>query len=77
MNVTLSIPPAVVQQAREIADRNNTSLNRMIRECLDEKIAAERERRRKEAEEVFAFFGNLHGKVPAGWKFDREEANSR
>ena len=77
MNITLSIPPAIVQEAREIADRNCTSLNRMIRDFLGEKIRAERERRRREADEVYAYFSNLHGKVPKGWKFDREEANSR
>ena len=77
MNITLSIPPAVVQEAREIADRNCTSLNRMIRDFLCEKVSEERERRRREADEFVAFLSSLHGKVPKDWKFDREEANSR
>ncbi len=77
MNITLSIPPAVVQEAREIADRNCTSLNRMIRDFLAEKIREERERRRREADEFVAFLSTLRGNVPKGWKYDREEANSR
>ena len=47
MNITLSIHPAIVQEAREIADRNCTSPNRMIRDFLCEKVNEERERRRR------------------------------
>lgn len=52
MNITLSIPPAIVQEARENADRNCTSPNRMIRDFPCEKVNEERERRRRGAEDM-------------------------
>jgi len=39
MSITLSAPPAVVQDVRIYAERHSTSLNAIIREHL-EKIAA-------------------------------------
>ncbi len=34
MSITLSMPPQVVEDAREYAAKNGTSINRMIREYL-------------------------------------------
>ena len=34
MSITLSIPPAIVQEVREWAEANGTSLNQYVRDCL-------------------------------------------
>lgn len=78
MNITLSAPEETVRLVRSWAEGNHTSLNRFIREKLEEKardIQAERDRK---AEAFEAFFRTLPPvKMPPGWKFDREEANYR
>ncbi|NOZ96081.1 MAG: ribbon-helix-helix protein, CopG family [Acidobacteria bacterium] len=40
MNVTLSIDDRIVERARELAARQGTSLNQMIRQLLEEATAA-------------------------------------
>ena len=37
MSITLSIPPAIVQEVREWAEENGTSLNQYVRDCLEAK----------------------------------------
>ena len=39
MSITLSIPPAIVQEVREWAESNGTSLNQYVRDCLEAKCA--------------------------------------
>ena len=77
MNITLSAPDATVLAVRAWADANHTSLNQFIRDRLEEKAAELQAARAKKAEELVAFLGSLHVKMPKGWKFDREEANAR
>ena len=36
MSITLSVPPAIVQEVREWAAANGTSLNKYLRDCLDD-----------------------------------------
>ena len=40
MSITLSIPPAIVQEVREWAEANGTSLNQYIRDCLFHELLA-------------------------------------
>ena len=35
MSITLSIPPEIVQEVREWAEANGTSLNQYVRDCLE------------------------------------------
>ena len=77
MNITLSAPPETIRIVRELAKRENTSLNQFIRDRLEEKARELEEARKKETEEFSAFLHSLHGHAPKGWKFDREEANAR
>ncbi len=77
MNITLSAPEESVRLVRSWAKDNHTSLNRFIREKLEEKardIQAERDRKAEAFEEFFRTH-TIH--MPEGWKFDREEANER
>lgn len=77
MSITLSIPPAIVQEVREWAEANGTSLNQFIRDCLEAKCAEISEVRRERGRS-FADFARVH-KVAAGegWSWSREEATER
>ena len=77
MSITLSIPPAIVQEVREWAEANGTSLNQFIRDCLEAKCAEINEVRRERGRS-FADFARAH-KVSAGegWSWSREEATER
>ncbi len=77
MSITLSIPPAIVQEVREWAEANGTSLNQFIRECLEAKCAEISEARRERGRN-FADFARTH-KIAAenGWAWSREEATER
>ena len=77
MNITLSAPPETIRIVREWAKTQNTSLNQFIRDRLEEKARELEEERKRESEEFRAFLHSLHGHVPPGWKFNREEANAR
>ena len=78
MNITLSAPPETIRVVREWAKKENTSLNQFIRDCLKDKARELEEKRRRESEEFRAFLVNMpRAKMPAGWKFSREEANFR
>ena len=77
MNITLSASPETIRLVREWAKRENTSLNQFIRDRLEEKAREVEEERKRESEDFRAFLHSLHGHASEGWKFDREEANSR
>jgi len=77
MSITLSIPPVIVQEVREWAEANGTSLNAYIRECLEAKCREIDTRRERLAKE-FVEFANAHiAHVPKGWKFNRERDGHR
>ena len=77
MSITLSAPPAVVQDVRIYAERHATSLNAIIREHLGKIAAIERESRREGAEKLKNFFLSEKDWFDADVQFDREVANER
>ena len=78
MSITLSVPPAVVQEVRLYAVKKGTSLNQMIRDYLQSMADASRREREKIANETFDFLMSQDdGGLPKDWKFNREEANAR
>ena len=78
MSITLSVPPAVVQEVRLYADKKGTSLNQMIRDYLQAMADASRREREKIANETFDFLmAQDDGGLPKDWKFNRDEANAR
>ena len=56
MSITLSAPPAIVQDVRIYAEKHATSLNALIREHLEFIAAKERNARKKEADKLMDFF---------------------
>jgi len=77
MSITLSAPPAVVQDVRMYAERHATSLNAIIRDHLEKIAAIERKARREGAEKLKDFFMSEDGWFDDEVKFDREQANER
>ena len=55
MSITLSIPPAIVQEVREWAEANGTSLNQYVRDCLEAKCREIGNRRKRLADEFIKF----------------------
>ena len=74
MNVTLSVPDEVMQEARSRADALGTSVNQLVREYLEQlagksdlsAVADEFERLSRESN------GDSRG-----WKFNRDELHER
>lgn len=75
MNITLSANEELVKKAREYAARQGTSLNRMIRDYM-EQLASISDT--DQIAEEFALLARKEGGAsPAGFVFNREEAHER
>ena len=73
MSITLSIPPAVVQEVREWAETNGTSLNQYVRDCLEAKCSEIKDMRIRKARDFRKFLLNLPPSgLPKGYRFVRE-----
>ena len=73
MSITLSIPPAIVQEVREWAEANGSSLNQYVRDCLAAKAKEIQDQRSRKAREFRAFLLGLPPSgLPKGYKFNRE-----
>ena len=77
MSITLSVPPAVVQDVRLYAEREKTSLNALLRAYMEKLAEEERTRRTRESESVYAYLMEQDDWLPEGYSFDRERANER
>lgn len=73
MSITLSVPPAIVQEVRGWAEENGTSLNQYIRECLEAKVKEISASRKRIADRFEMLCLNHAAKAPKGWKFNRAE----
>ena len=73
MSITLSIPPAVVQEVREWAEMNGTSLNQYVRDCLEAKAHEIGEIRKAKARKFKEFLLGLSPcGLPEDYRFNRE-----
>ena len=45
MPITIDLPPAVVQEAKAFAESHNTTIERMLVDCLDAELRRSREAR--------------------------------
>ena len=78
MSITLSVPPAVVQEARAYAEERGTSLNAMIRDFLVRLTSDDL--RRNEAARTFREVAAAVGArrvCGSGYKFRRADAYDR
>ena len=75
MNITLSADEELVKKAREYAARHGTSLNRMIREYMEQLTSISDT---DQIAEEFALLARQEGGAsPKGFVFDREAAHHR
>jgi len=74
MNLTLSIDERLVQQARQMAEAQGTSLNQLIRDYLED-LTSQTDPE-AEIEELRRISLEGHGRS-RGWKFNREEIHER
>ena len=72
MSITLSIPPAIVEEIRDWAAEHGTSLNQYVRECLENKVREIQAARKSNADRFMELTEKCMIHVPKGWKFDRE-----
>ncbi|MBR4617405.1 MAG: hypothetical protein IKO55_17495 [Kiritimatiellae bacterium] len=77
MSITLSAPPAVIQDVRIYAERHATSLNAIIRAHLEKIAEIERNARKEGAEKLKEFFMSEAGWFDGEVEFDRKLANER
>lgn len=72
MSITIDLPPAVVQEAREYASVRGTTLEQMLfdylKSCMDSK---------DDTNDVYEYLMGQNGWLPDDYVFDREEANAR
>ena len=73
-NLTLSIDEKTSGRARDAAQAMGTSLNQLVRDHIERLSGADQRVADHDAFEARAVAGK--GRLN-GWKFDREEANSR
>ena len=73
-NLTLSLDEKTIGRARDAAQAMGTSLNQLIRDHIERLSGADQRVADHDAFEARAVAGK--GRLN-GWKFDREEANSR
>ena len=73
-NLTLSVDEKMMARARIAAQAMGTSVNQLVREQIERLAGADQRLVDHEAFEARAIAGK--GRLN-GWKFDREEANSR
>ena len=74
MNITLSVDEKVLSQARQVAKAMKKSINQLIREYLEQLIAAQ------DAQGDIAELGSLTTQGQGrskGWHFNREEIYER
>ena len=77
MSITLSIPPAVVQEARAYAIANGTTMSRMIREYFENLLAPRKDEGEAGSCRFLELAGSAGVRLPKGWRFNRAECYER
>ena len=77
MSITLSIPPAVVQEARAFALQNGTTMSRMIREYFTNLVAPHKEETKAGRCRFLELAESAGARLPKGWRFNRAECYER
>ena len=77
MSITLSIPPAIVQEIRIYAAAHNTTMSQMVRDYFAQLVGASETAVQNPADTFFAVVNRVQAKSANGWKFDRDECHER
>ena len=77
MSITLSIPPAVVQEARAFAIQNGTTMSRMIREYFTNLVEPRKKDSKAGSCRFLELADSAGARLPKGWRFNRAECYER
>ena len=77
MSITLSIPPAVVQEARAYALRNGTTMSRLIRDYFTDLVAPRKAAVAAGSCRFLELADSAGVRLPKGWRFNRAECYER
>lgn len=77
MSITLSIPPAVVQEARAYAAENGTTMSRLIREYFINLVSADKDESKSSGCRFLELADAADVRLPDGWRFNRDECYER
>jgi plasmid stability protein len=72
-NITLSIDEAVLEQARVYAAKHKTTVNRLVREHLQQLVQTD-QRAEGAREALLRLIDESPGRLGPGWKWNREDA---
>jgi hypothetical protein len=72
-NITLSIDEQVLDEVRQIAARNRTTVNGMVRDYLV-RLASEQSRIAQARERLLELARTSEGRLGKDWKWNREDA---
>jgi len=75
MSITLSMPPAVVQEVKAYANEHGTTMSQLTRDLYATVLTRKDPRRSGAASRFRALVAKAH--VRSGWKFNRDEVNRR
>lgn len=76
-NITLSADEALIREARRQAALDNTTLNALFREWLEQYVSNQDAEARRLAVQRYDEWMRQMGHINAGRKFTREEMNER
>ena len=77
MSITLSIPPAVAQEARAYAAENGTTMSRLIREYFINLVSADKDKSKSSGCRFLELADAADVRLPDGWRFNRDECYER
>ena len=77
MSITLSIPPAVVQEARTYAAENGTTMSRLIREYFINLVSSGKQEPQTKGCRFLELADAADVHLPKGWRFIRSECYER
>lgn len=77
MSITLSIPHAVVQEARTYAAENGTTMSRLIREYFINLVSADKQEPQTKGCRFLELADAAGVRLPKGWRFNRSECYER
>lgn len=72
MGITVDMPPAMVQEAREYASMRGMTLEQMLFDFVKAELSM-----KGEADAVYGYLMAQSGWLPHDYTFDRAEANER
>ncbi len=77
MSITLSIPPAIVQEARAYAAENGTTMSRLIREYFIHLVSADKDDTQAKGCRFLELAESADVRLPKEWRFNRDECYER